>query len=105
TASPRTTRPRCRGGPPCLPLHRVPPEHGRALRSAPAIQAPVDAAREIRNRIPMNLDTDYMQRCFQLAELGRQTCRPNPVVGSVIVAGKQVIGEGWHQVAGESHAE
>lgn len=53
----------------------------------------------------MNRDTDYMQRCIQLAGLGRHTVRPNPVVGSVIVAGSAVVGEGWHQLAGEAHAE
>lgn len=46
-----------------------------------------------------------MQRCFQLAELGRHTCRPNPAVGCVIAHGSNVVGEGWHAVAGQAHAE
>jgi len=50
-------------------------------------------------------DTAFMQRCFQLAELGRHTCRPNPAVGCVIAHGSTVVGEGWHQVAGQAHAE
>jgi diaminohydroxyphosphoribosylaminopyrimidine deaminase/5-amino-6-(5-phosphoribosylamino)uracil reductase len=48
---------------------------------------------------------DFMQRCFQLAELGRHTCRPNPAVGCVIAHGSSVVGEGWHKVAGQAHAE
>lgn len=53
----------------------------------------------------MSIDTHFMQRCFQLAELGRHTCRPNPAVGCVIAHGSTVVGEGWHQIAGEAHAE
>jgi len=53
----------------------------------------------------VSTDTDFMQRCFQLAELGRHTCRPNPAVGCVIAHGSSVVGEGWHQVAGQAHAE
>lgn len=53
----------------------------------------------------MSTDTDFMQRCFQLAELGRHTCRPNPAVGCVIAHGSTVAGEGWHKVAGQAHAE
>jgi diaminohydroxyphosphoribosylaminopyrimidine deaminase / 5-amino-6-(5-phosphoribosylamino)uracil reductase len=53
----------------------------------------------------MNIDSDFMQRCFQLAELGRFTCRPNPAVGAIIAKGTQVLGEGWHQIAGQAHAE
>jgi len=30
---------------------------------------------------------------------------PNPLVGSVIVLNNKIIGEGWHQKAGEPHAE
>jgi diaminohydroxyphosphoribosylaminopyrimidine deaminase / 5-amino-6-(5-phosphoribosylamino)uracil reductase len=53
----------------------------------------------------VSTDTDFMQRCFQLAELGRHTCRPNPAVGCVIAHGSSVVGEGWHHVAGQAHAE
>jgi len=50
-------------------------------------------------------DTDYMRQCFLLAERGRHTCRPNPVVGCVVVNAGTVVGEGWHAVAGQAHAE
>jgi len=46
-----------------------------------------------------------MQRCLQLAELGRGSAQPNPMVGSVIVYKDMIIGEGYHQVCGQAHAE
>src|SRR5690606_3281481 len=51
--------------------------------------------------------TDHlmMTRALRLAERGAYTTRPNPMVGCVIVDGDEVIGEGWHQRAGEAHAE
>ena len=48
---------------------------------------------------------DYMKRAIQLALKGRITCRPNPMVGAVIVKDGTVIGEGWHKVCGSLHAE
>ena len=47
----------------------------------------------------------YMARALQLAERGLFTTDPNPRVGCVIVKGGDIIGEGWHQCAGEGHAE
>ena len=55
--------------------------------------------------LTMQDDERYMQRCFALAEGGRYSCRPNPLVGCVIVKDGVVVGEGWHQVAGQAHAE
>lgn len=46
-----------------------------------------------------------MQRCIKLAEKGLGKTFPNPLVGSVIVYKDNIIGEGWHQKAGSSHAE
>ena len=46
-----------------------------------------------------------MQRCIKLAEKGLGKTFPNPLVGSVIVHQDNIIGEGWHQKAGSSHAE
>ncbi|MFA9441877.1 bifunctional diaminohydroxyphosphoribosylaminopyrimidine deaminase/5-amino-6-(5-phosphoribosylamino)uracil reductase RibD [Uliginosibacterium sp. sgz301328] len=48
----------------------------------------------------------FMARALQLAERGLYTTTPNPRVGCVIVndAG-HVVGEGWHERAGEAHAE
>lgn len=47
----------------------------------------------------------YMQRALELAAQGRFSTAPNPMVGCVIVAQGEIIGEGWHQRAGEPHAE
>lgn len=47
----------------------------------------------------------YMSRCVQLAQNGLGNTYPNPLVGSVIVHDNSIIGEGWHQKAGEAHAE
>jgi diaminohydroxyphosphoribosylaminopyrimidine deaminase/5-amino-6-(5-phosphoribosylamino)uracil reductase len=47
----------------------------------------------------------YMQRCLELAKNGLGTTYPNPMVGCVIVFENKIIGEGWHQKAGEPHAE
>lgn len=46
-----------------------------------------------------------MQRCIELAQLGLGRTYPNPLVGCVIVHEKQIISEGWHQKAGDAHAE
>lgn len=53
----------------------------------------------------MTQDEIYMQRCLDLAQLGLGTTYSNPLVGSVIVHQNSIIGEGWHQKAGEAHAE
>jgi len=47
----------------------------------------------------------FMARALRLAERGLFTTTPNPRVGCVIVRGEQVVGEGFHQRAGEPHAE
>ena len=47
----------------------------------------------------------YIKRCIELAKNGLGTTYPNPLVGSVIVYNGKIIGEGWHQKAGQPHAE
>lgn len=51
----------------------------------------------------------WMRRALALAANGRATTHPNPRVGCVIVRddgeGPRIVGEGWHQRAGEPHAE
>ncbi|MDH5332577.1 MAG: bifunctional diaminohydroxyphosphoribosylaminopyrimidine deaminase/5-amino-6-(5-phosphoribosylamino)uracil reductase RibD [Thermoleophilia bacterium] len=49
--------------------------------------------------------TLWLERALELAERGRGTTHPNPVVGAVVVAGGAVVGEGWHVRRGEPHAE
>ena len=46
-----------------------------------------------------------MLRCIDLAKNGLGSTYPNPLVGSVVVYNNKIIGEGWHQKAGEAHAE
>ena len=46
-----------------------------------------------------------MARAIELAEGGRYTVSPNPMVGCVIVRDGIIVGEGWHERAGEPHAE
>src|ERR1700722_13575459 len=46
-----------------------------------------------------------MARALALAERGLTTVHPNPRVGCVIARDGKIIGEGWHERAGEAHAE
>lgn len=50
-------------------------------------------------------DYDFMARALRLAEKGLYTADPNPRVGCVLVRDGEIVGEGWHRAAGESHAE
>lgn len=50
-------------------------------------------------------DHGYMARALRLAARGMHTATPNPRVGCVIVKDGEVVGEGWHERAGEPHAE
>ena len=50
-------------------------------------------------------DRRHLARCSQLAERGRRTAAPNPVVGVVVVRDGAVVGEGWHERPGGDHAE
>lgn len=47
----------------------------------------------------------YMNRALALAHQGKGRTSPNPLVGAVIVNAGQIVGEGYHQKAGEPHAE
>jgi diaminohydroxyphosphoribosylaminopyrimidine deaminase/5-amino-6-(5-phosphoribosylamino)uracil reductase len=46
-----------------------------------------------------------LERALELAERGRGTTDPNPVVGAVVVRDGKVVGEGWHERKGGPHAE
>ncbi|QOW09022.1 bifunctional diaminohydroxyphosphoribosylaminopyrimidine deaminase/5-amino-6-(5-phosphoribosylamino)uracil reductase RibD [Kaistella flava (ex Peng et al. 2021)] len=47
----------------------------------------------------------YMQRCIDLAKKALGKTYPNPLVGCVIVHNDEIIGEGFHEKAGQPHAE
>jgi diaminohydroxyphosphoribosylaminopyrimidine deaminase/5-amino-6-(5-phosphoribosylamino)uracil reductase len=50
-------------------------------------------------------DSVWMAQALHLAERGLYTTSPNPRVGCVLVRAGEVVGEGWHERAGEPHAE
>jgi len=50
-------------------------------------------------------DRTHMARALELAARGLYTTDPNPRVGCVLVRGNETLGEGWHERAGEAHAE
>src|SRR5690348_1083022 len=51
------------------------------------------------------LDHAYMAQALRLAENGLYSTSPNPRVGCVIVRDGQIVGTGWHERAGQPHAE
>jgi diaminohydroxyphosphoribosylaminopyrimidine deaminase / 5-amino-6-(5-phosphoribosylamino)uracil reductase len=51
------------------------------------------------------MDAQFLDRALELAERGRSTTHPNPIVGAVVVADGNVVGEGWHERKGGPHAE
>jgi diaminohydroxyphosphoribosylaminopyrimidine deaminase/5-amino-6-(5-phosphoribosylamino)uracil reductase len=53
----------------------------------------------------MNVHANHMSLALKLAERGKLSVSPNPMVGCVIVKDTQVIGQGYHQYAGGPHAE
>lgn len=50
-------------------------------------------------------DHRFMARALALAERGLFTTTPNPRVGCVLVSAGEILGEGWHERAGQPHAE
>ena len=47
----------------------------------------------------------FIQKCLELASKGKGNVSPNPMVGCVIVYNNEIIGEGYHEKYGFSHAE
>lgn len=50
-------------------------------------------------------DSVWMAHALHLAERGLYTTSPNPRVGCVLVKDNKLLAEGWHERAGEPHAE
>jgi diaminohydroxyphosphoribosylaminopyrimidine deaminase / 5-amino-6-(5-phosphoribosylamino)uracil reductase len=50
-------------------------------------------------------DARHLRRTLELAVRARGRTSPNPLVGAVVVRGEDVLGEGFHEAAGEPHAE
>jgi len=53
----------------------------------------------------MTADERFMRRALALAARGQGETNPNPMVGSVVVRNRRIVGEGWHRRAGGPHAE
>jgi diaminohydroxyphosphoribosylaminopyrimidine deaminase/5-amino-6-(5-phosphoribosylamino)uracil reductase len=66
------------------------------MSASPSTQSPQEVSTS---------DEIYMQRCLKLAGLGTGFTAPNPLVGAVLVHEDRIIGEGYHERFGESHAE
>lgn len=50
-------------------------------------------------------DERYIRRCFDLARQATNKVKSNPNVGAVLVYNDRIIGEGYHEKYGGSHAE
>ena len=46
-----------------------------------------------------------MQKCLDLAVKGKANVAPNPMVGCVVVLEDKIIGQGFHELFGQAHAE
>lgn len=57
------------------------------------------------SKVWSDADRQFMRQALRLAERGRGTTHPNPVVGAVVVKGGKVLASGFHQRAGQPHAE
>ncbi len=67
---------------------------------------PQDPSGTTTQALPRPWELEAMQRALILAQRGAATVLPNPVVGCVLLSpAGEIIGEGWHQRAGEAHAE
>lgn len=51
------------------------------------------------------IEERFMRRALELAKKGQGSVAPNPMVGCVIVHEGKIIGEGYHQIYGGTHAE
>ena len=50
-------------------------------------------------------DESYIQLAIEIAKKGMGSVSPNPLVGCVIVKNGRIVGAGYHEKYGFSHAE
>lgn len=55
--------------------------------------------------MPEPNDTKFMRTALRLAEKGRGSTSPNPMVGAVVVSKGRILGRGYHKSSGAPHAE
>lgn len=75
------------------------------MTSAAASERPAAAGQTTVTASFSAVDYARMAHALRLAEHGLYTTQPNPRVGCVIAHASEVVGTGWHQRAGEPHAE
>jgi diaminohydroxyphosphoribosylaminopyrimidine deaminase/5-amino-6-(5-phosphoribosylamino)uracil reductase len=51
------------------------------------------------------IDVGYMHAALRLAERGWGRVHPNPIVGALVVVGREVVAQGYHREYGAPHAE
>jgi diaminohydroxyphosphoribosylaminopyrimidine deaminase/5-amino-6-(5-phosphoribosylamino)uracil reductase len=61
--------------------------------------------RDSERVVEFSPDTRFMERALALARGGLGLAAPNPLVGALVVAGGEIVGEGWHEGPGTPHAE
>ncbi|MDX6496270.1 MAG: diaminohydroxyphosphoribosylaminopyrimidine deaminase, partial [Gaiellales bacterium] len=50
-------------------------------------------------------DVQHLFRAIELASRAQGHTSPNPLVGAIVVKGDRTLGEGYHEAAGQPHAE
>ena len=78
--------------------HRRPSVIRRSRSGEQSVISPVMTHEQPSDRV-------WMEKALALAEKGRFSASPNPRVGCVIVNEDKLVGEGFHERAGEAHAE
>lgn len=84
----------------CSPLFPPSPTRGEESNRFPDQSPPREASSEWSPD-----DYRHMARALTLARRGLYSTDPNPRVGCVLVEDGHIVGEGWHERAGEPHAE
>src|SRR5262245_44971681 len=88
----------------CLPLSAS--SATREGRTDPRFPSPPRAGHGGVLRVTdPSTDDALLDRAAALAEHGLGLAPPNPMVGAVVVAAGEVVGEGWHEGPGTDHAE
>lgn len=67
------------------------------------LEITIDVSRGLIKAVPSH--EHYMQRALELAARGSGSASPNPLVGSIVVREDIILGEGWHEIYGQAHAE